>query len=185
MAANVAATQSSLCYPSGPEICTMQQQNPDIQQAAKWLHLNSIPLTIPQGSTYLRTLWHQRAYLTLRDGILYRHWSGYTVRLFPKEKVQNFIALGKVHLKLVKKIGSVVYRIQQVQNPRKRVVVHANRLKRYHCQREDEHSQEDWIILPSTEEQVDETISPLQTAQEDSSRQWVNRKRHRVLVYWL
>ena len=25
-------------------------------------------------NTYLRTMWHQRAYLTLRDGILYRHW---------------------------------------------------------------------------------------------------------------
>ena len=45
----------------------------------------------------------------------------------------------------------------------------ANRLKRYHCQREDEHSQEDWIILPSMEEQVDETISTLQTAQEEIS----------------
>ena len=61
-----------------------------------------------------------------------------------------------------------MYHIQHVQNPRKRVVVHANRLKRYH-QSEDEHSQEDWIILPSREEQIDETVSPLQTAQEDIS----------------
>ena len=53
--------------------------------------------------------------------------------------------------------------------------MHANRLKRYHCQREDEHSQEDWIILPSMEEQVDETVSPLQTAQENiSSKQAMN-----------
>ena len=71
--------------------------------------------------------------------------------------------------KVVKKIGNVVYRIQHVQNPRKRVVVHANRLKRYHCQREDEHSQEDWLILPSIEEQVDESVSPLQTADESVS----------------
>ena len=49
----------------------MQQQNPDIQQAAQWLHSNSIPQTIPHGSTYLRTLWHQRAYLTMRDGKFY------------------------------------------------------------------------------------------------------------------
>ena len=32
--------------------------------------LNSIPLTIRQGTV----LWHQRAYLTMCDGILYRHW---------------------------------------------------------------------------------------------------------------
>ena len=63
----------------------------------------------------------------------------------------------------------MVYHIQHVQNPRKGVVVHVNRLKRYHCQREDEHSQEDWVILLSMEEQVDETVSPLQTAQEDIS----------------
>ena len=75
VAANVAETQSSMLPQwSTEEIGGMQQQNPDIQQAAQWLHSNSIPLTIPQGSTYLRTLWHQRAYLTMRDGILYRHW---------------------------------------------------------------------------------------------------------------
>ena len=68
-----------------------------------------------------------------------------------------------------RRFGSVVYCIQHVQNPRKRVVVHANRLKRYHCQREDEHSQEDWLILSSIEEQVDESVSPLQTAQENIS----------------
>ena len=95
-------------------------------------------------------------------------WSGYTVRLFPEEKAK-FHRPWQGPFKVVKKIWSVVYRIQHVQNPRKRVVVHANRLKRYHCQREDEHSQEHWIILPSMEEQLDETISPLQTAQEDTS----------------
>ena len=39
----------------------------------------------------------------------------------------------------------------------------------YHCQREDAHSQEDWLIWPSIEEQVDESVSPLQIAQEDIS----------------
>ena len=76
VATNVAAvTQSSLLPQwSSEEICAMQQQNPDLQQAAQWLRLHSIPLRVPQGSAYLRTLWHQRAYLTLRDGVLYRRW---------------------------------------------------------------------------------------------------------------
>ena len=67
---------SPQCYLSGPQRRLAQCNNRilDIQQAAQWLHSNPIPLTIPQGSTYLRTLWHQRAYLTMRDGILYRHW---------------------------------------------------------------------------------------------------------------
>ena len=49
-----------------------------------------------------------------------------------------------------------------MQNWRKRVVAHANRLKRYHCEKEDEQSQEDWVILLSMVEQVDETVSLLQ-----------------------
>ena len=87
----------------------------------------------------------------------------------PRGKSPKFHRPWQGPFKIVKKIGSVVYCIQHVQNPRKRVVVHANRLKRYHCQREDEHSQEDWLILPSIEEQVDESVSPLQTAQENIS----------------
>ena len=73
--AEVAAIQSSL-IPQWPSerICAMQQQNPDLKQATQWLHSHSIPPRLPQGSTYLKTLWHQRNYLTLHEGTLYRQW---------------------------------------------------------------------------------------------------------------
>lgn len=57
---------------SKEEICTMQQQNSDLKQIVQWLYSHSFPPKCPQGSTCLKTLWHQRSYLTLHDGILYR-----------------------------------------------------------------------------------------------------------------
>jgi hypothetical protein len=45
-----------------------------LQLVVQWLHSHTIPPKCPQGSAYLNTLWHQRSYLTLRDGVLYRRW---------------------------------------------------------------------------------------------------------------
>ena len=74
-AADVAAIQCPfLPHWSKQEICAMQQENPDLQLVVQWLHSHTIPPKCPQGSPYLKTLWHQRSYLTLRDGILYRRW---------------------------------------------------------------------------------------------------------------
>ena len=73
------ADVATIQYPFLPqwskqEICTMQQEDPDLQQVVQWLCTHTIPPRCPQGSAYLTTLWHQRSYLTLRDGILYRRW---------------------------------------------------------------------------------------------------------------
>ena len=89
----------------------------------------------------------------------------------PRGKSQKFYRPWQGPFKVVKKIGSVVYRIQHRQNPRKRLVVHSNRLKRYRSQREDESVQEEnWVILPSQEEtRPQETVSPLPTAREEIS----------------
>ena len=53
----------------------------------------------------------------------------------PRGKSRKFYRPWQGPFKVVKKIGSVVYRIQHLQNPRKRLVVHSNRLKRYRSQR--------------------------------------------------
>ena len=66
----------------------------------------------------------------------------------PRGKSRKFYRPWQGPFKVVKKIGSVVYRIQHLQNPRKRLVIHSNRLKRYRSQREDESVQEEnWVIL--------------------------------------
>lgn len=73
--ADVASIQCSfLPQWSKQEICTMQQENPDLQQVVQWLCSYTVPPKCPQGSTYIKTLWHQRSYLTPCDGILYRRW---------------------------------------------------------------------------------------------------------------
>ena len=75
VAADVVAIQHTfLPHWSKQEICAMQQENPDLQLVVQWLHSHTIPPKCPQGSPYLKTLWHQRSYLTLRDGILHRRW---------------------------------------------------------------------------------------------------------------
>ena len=74
-AADVAAIQCPfLPHWSKQEIRAMQQENLDLQLIVQWLHSHTIPPKCPQGSPYLKMLWHQRSYLTLRDGILYRRW---------------------------------------------------------------------------------------------------------------
>ena len=71
---------------------------------------------------------------------------------------------------MVKKIGSVVYRIQHLQNPRKRLVVHSNRLKNAVLRERMSVQEENWVILPSQEEtRQQETVSPLPTAREEIS----------------
>ena len=52
----------------------MQQEDPDLQQVVQWLcsHTVHVPPKRSQGSAYLKTLWHQRSYFTVRDGILYQ-----------------------------------------------------------------------------------------------------------------
>jgi len=58
-----------------------------------------------------------------------------------------------------------VNNITTCKNPRKRLVVHSNRLKKYTSQKEDEGCPEDnWIILYSQVEQMGapETVSPVQ-----------------------
>ena len=73
--ADVASMQfCSIPHLSTEEICTMQQESPDLKLFSQWLHSNSIPPKLLAGSTYLKTLWHQRDCITSREGILYRRW---------------------------------------------------------------------------------------------------------------
>ena len=64
---------SPQCYLSGPER-RLARCNSRILTFSKLPSGCIQTLSHWQFHTYLRTLWYQRAYLTLRDGILYRHW---------------------------------------------------------------------------------------------------------------
>ena len=78
----------------------------------------------------------------------------------PRGKSPKFHRPWQGPFKVVKKIGSVVYRIQHLQNTRKRLVVHSNRLKRFSSQQvEDDDCSENWMMTLS---------SPSKTAQTES-----------------
>ena len=72
----------------------------------------------------------------------------------PRGKSPKFHQPWQGQFKVIKKIGDVAYRIQNTQNPKRRVVVHTNRLKRYNTQREDDEFQQQWVIPPSRIEQT-------------------------------
>ena len=57
------------------EIQDFQKEDVNIYQMITWLQEKSVPLQFPKVANHaLQTLWLQRKFLTLRDGILYRCW---------------------------------------------------------------------------------------------------------------
>ena len=57
------------------EIQDFEKEDVNIYQMITWLQEKSVPLHFPKvASRALQTLWLQRKFLTLRDGILYRCW---------------------------------------------------------------------------------------------------------------
>ena len=57
------------------EIKAQQSSDPDLHQMISWLEMNTFPDKCPRGVSWkLSSLWVQRRYLTLRDGILHRIW---------------------------------------------------------------------------------------------------------------
>ena len=60
---------------SGEEFQSSQNADLALHQIIIWLSTKSMPSRLPRGSsTQLQSLWTQRQYLLLKDGILYRHW---------------------------------------------------------------------------------------------------------------
>ena len=60
---------------SGEEFQSSQNADLALHHIIIWLSTKSMPSRLPRGSsTQLQSLWTQRQYLLLKDGILYRHW---------------------------------------------------------------------------------------------------------------
>ena len=57
------------------ELKSSQAADTTLNQMITWLSSKSVPYCIPKGSSIqLQSLWTQRHYLLLKDGILYRRW---------------------------------------------------------------------------------------------------------------
>ena len=57
------------------ELKSSQNADSALRQMITWLSKKSMPSHLPRGSsTQLQSLWTQRHYLVLQDGILYRRW---------------------------------------------------------------------------------------------------------------
>lgn len=57
------------------EIKDFQRNDPDLVQVLGWLQSATTPPECPKDASWrLASLWTQRGYLTLNNGILYRHW---------------------------------------------------------------------------------------------------------------
>ena len=55
------------------EIRSLQANDAALKQIAQWLSTKSLPAKFPQGvHSHLQTLWTQRQYLVLKNGIVYR-----------------------------------------------------------------------------------------------------------------
>ena len=86
------------------EIQSLQANNAALKQIAQWWSTNSLPAKFPQKvHSNLQTLWTQRQYLMLKNGIVYRRWEdvpgkGLNKRLqlvLPKEMAAEVLA--KLH----------------------------------------------------------------------------------------
>ena len=86
------------------EIQSLQANDAALKQIAQWLSTKSLPAKFPQGvHSHLQTLWTQRQYLVLKNGIVYRQWEdvpgkGLNKRLqlvLPKEMAAEVLA--KLH----------------------------------------------------------------------------------------
>ena len=57
------------------ELKSSQAAHTALNQMITWLSSKSVPYCVPKGSSIqLQSLWTQRRYLLLKDGILYRRW---------------------------------------------------------------------------------------------------------------
>ena len=57
------------------ELKSSQAADAALSQMITWLSSKSVPYCVPKGSSIqLQSLWTQRRYLLLKDGILYRRW---------------------------------------------------------------------------------------------------------------
>ena len=115
------------------EIQSLQAGDVALNQFSHWLSVNSVPSTFPKGAhSHLQTLWTQRQYLLLKDGILYRKWEdvpgrGLNKRLqlvLPKEmaaeilsKLHNSSTAGHLGVrKTLEKVQSRFYLVRQRQD---------------------------------------------------------------------
>ena len=57
------------------ELREMQEADPNLGEVIKWLASGSLPVSCPTEANWkLQSLWVQRNFLLLEDGMLYRQW---------------------------------------------------------------------------------------------------------------